>query len=125
MGQRILSVGQCGFDHTRIAHYLRTAFGAQVDGADSFDDAIAALKSGMYDLVLVNRITDFDGSPGVELIRTLKADAGLAQIPVMLVSDQTAAQEIAAAAGAIPGFGKSDLHMNRAHERLKSVLNKL
>lgn len=123
MARRVLSVGQCGFDHMKISRYLRSTFGAEVDGADSFDEAISAIQSGMYDLVLVNRVTDFDGSSGVELIRTLKADPELARFPVMLVSDQVRAQNLAEAEGAFPGFGKADLNTGTAQERLRPILD--
>lgn len=122
MPRRVLSVGQCGFDHTKISRYLANTFGTSVEGADSFDEAVAAIKSGAYDLILVNRISDFDGSSGIELIRTLKADPDLARVPVMLVSDHTSAQSVAESEGALPGFGKSDLHTPTALERLRPLL---
>ena len=64
---RVLSVGQCGFDHRSISGYLADRFGAEVERADSLDDTRDAMRSARYDLVLVNRVLDEDGSSGVEL----------------------------------------------------------
>jgi CheY-like chemotaxis protein len=119
---RVLSVGQCAFDHTRIAHHLEQSFRAQVEGASTFDEALAALRSGPYDLVLVNRVSDLDEAPGIDLIRSVKAESGLADLPVMLVSNYPEAQEEAKALGALPGFGKSDLTSATTRARLEAIL---
>jgi two-component system chemotaxis response regulator CheY len=119
---RVLSVGQCGFDHGTIARRLLKDFGAEVVGAATFEEAVACLRRGGFDLVLVNRITDRDGAPGAELIHTLKADAELGTVPVMLVSNYPEAQDQAASLGALPGFGKSEIGSPQARERLAAVL---
>jgi len=106
---RILDVGQCGADHPAISGMLRKAFDAEVDGADTHKEALDALRAGRFDLVLVNRVGDLDGASGLSLIRAIKADPALAETPVMLVSNLADAQAEAVAAGALPGFGKSEL----------------
>ena len=64
-----------------------------------------------FDLVLVNRVLDLDGSSGLELIQTLKEDPDqpLKATPVMLVSDYPEAAADGRRAGREPGFGKSEL----------------
>lgn len=119
---RVLNVGQCSYDHGSIARQLKKTFGAEVVGASSFPEAVAALRGGGYDLVLVNRVTDRDGSPGLDLIRTVKADPALAGVPVMLVSNYPEAQRQAEGLGALPGFGKAELASARSLERLSAVL---
>jgi two-component system chemotaxis response regulator CheY len=119
---RVLSVGQCGFDHSRIARYFERSFRAEVRGASTFDEALDALRSAPYDLVLVNRITDLDGSRGPDLIRAVKADAGLAGLPIMLVSDHPEAQAEAQELGALPGFGKSGIESETTRARILAVL---
>src|SRR3954470_1596899 len=119
---RILSVGQCAFDHSRIARHLEQAFQAQVLGVSTFDEALGALRSGKYDLALVNRVSDLDGARGLDLIRSIKAEPGLAGVPVMLVSNYPEAQAEAEALGALPGFGKAELTSKETRERLESVL---
>lgn len=118
----VLSVGQCAFDHGRIVRYLETSFHARVQGAATFAEALAALRSERFDLVLVNRINDSDDAPGHELIRSLKADPDFAHIPVMLVSNYPEAQTEAEALGALPGFGKAELTSKATHARLGAVL---
>jgi CheY-like chemotaxis protein len=119
----ILSVGQCAFDHNRISRHLEQSFRAQVLGVSTFDEALGALRSGRYDLLLVNRVSDHDESPGLDLIRDMKADPDLADVPVMLVSGYPEAQETAQALGALPGFGKADLTSKTTSARLEAVLS--
>jgi CheY-like chemotaxis protein len=120
--RRVLSVGQCGYDHGMIARQLNRGFGVEVAGAATFPEALAALRGERFDLVLVNRVSDADGSHGVELIRTLKGDPALASIPVMLVSNYPEAQQKAEALGALPGFGKAEIAQEKAQQRLRAVL---
>jgi CheY-like chemotaxis protein len=106
---RILSVGQCSFDHNSITRHLGQTYGAVVAGADTKGQALVTLRAGEFDLVLVNRVLDSDGSSGVDLIRAIKAEPELAGVPVMLVSNYQDAQTEAQSLGALPGFGKADL----------------
>ena len=110
---RVLSVGQCGYDHAQIVRHLGRHFGMEVIAAHSHEQALESLRAGAYDLVLVNRVGDRDGAPGIELIRRLKADPETTSVPVMLVSNYADAQNEAVALGALPGFGKSDLGRGR------------
>jgi two-component system, chemotaxis family, chemotaxis protein CheY len=122
MAKRVLDVGQCGFDHASISRLIERHFAAKVLGADSVEDALAIMRQGPCDLVLVNRQLDRDGSDGLEIVRQLKADAQLAGTPVMLVSNYPEAQASAIAAGAEPGFGKRDLASDQTRERLAQFL---
>lgn len=106
---RILSVVQCSFDHGSISRHLGKAYGAEVTGADTKGPALTSLRAGKFDLVLVNRVLDVDGTSGIDLIHAIKADPELAPLPVMLVSNYADAQAEAKAAGALTGFGKADL----------------
>ena len=120
---KILNVGQCGVDHPAISGMLRKALNAHVEGADTHDEALETLRAGGFDLVLVNRVGDLDGAPGLGLIRAIKADPSLAETPVMLVSNLPDAQAEAVAAGALPGFGKNDLRGGAA-EKVKAALGR-
>jgi DNA-binding response OmpR family regulator len=106
---RILDVGQCGFDHSSVARHLARTYGAEVSAADTKGQAMTSLRAGEFDLVLVNRVLDGDGSSGLDVIRAIKADADLSHVPVMLVSDFPGAQAEARTLGALAGFGKADL----------------
>ncbi len=119
--RRVLNVGQCGFDHGNIARLLRDHFAADVDRADTLDQAEQRLAAETYDLVLVNRIVDADGAEGLEFIHRLQERSESAP-PVMLVSNLPDAQQAAVAAGAVPGFGKSELTAPATFERLQPYL---
>jgi PleD family two-component response regulator len=121
-GKRVLSVGQCFADHSHIARTFEQAFAAEVVGVDTTLEALEKLRAESFDLVLVNRVYDADGSPGLELIRQVKGDEDLKQTPVMLVSNYDDAQREAVAAGAEPGFGKASLGAPQMINRVKGVL---
>ncbi len=106
-----------------ISRTLEHAFDVRVRGAVARDDALEALRSEPFDLVLVNRIIDGDGSSGLDLIRAIKADPELAEVPVMLVSNYGDAQADAVAIGALRGFGKVELRDPATRDRLAEVLN--
>jgi CheY-like chemotaxis protein len=118
---RVLSVGQCGLDGGRLTRLLRDTFRAQVLSADTQDEALAALRSERFELILVNRVFDLDGSSGLDLIRSIKADDALADTPTMLVSNYPEAQDQAVALGALHGFGKADLGKEKARDALGRV----
>jgi CheY-like chemotaxis protein len=121
--RRVLSVGQCFADHSAISRTLQTQFGVEVVPAEDAEEALARLREEAFDLVLVNRILDRDGSQGLKLIEEMKADQETAQIPVMLVSNYEDSQQQAVAAGAVPGFGKSALGHPQMLSRMKSYLS--
>ena len=106
---RILSVGQCSFDHGSITRHLRMSYRAEVAGANTLSEALVTLRAGDFDLVLINRVLDNDGTSGFDVIRAIKREPGLSGLPVMLVSNHEDAQVEAQSLGALPGFGKVDL----------------
>jgi two-component system chemotaxis response regulator CheY len=121
-GKRVLSVGQCLADNGSITRLLRTTFAAEVVPLDTSREALQRLRDERFDLVLVNRVFDANGEAGLDLIRTVKADEALRDVPVMLVSNYPEAQEEAVAAGAIPGFGKAALHRPDTADLLRRYL---
>jgi two-component system chemotaxis response regulator CheY len=120
--KRVLSVGQCGADHGGISWSLRGEFDAEVVAAATADEALRLLRGKSFALVLVNRVFDYDGSSGVDLIRRLKADEALRSLPVMLVSNYADAQAVAVQAGALPGFGKAELGRAEMFDRVRPFL---
>ncbi|MDB5351533.1 MAG: hypothetical protein JWN86_2780 [Planctomycetota bacterium] len=121
---RILSVGQCGFDHSQISSQLGRALTAEVVAAGTHEEAIAAIRSSTFDLVLVNRIGDRDGASGLDLIRALRTDPSTSTLDVMLVSNYPQAQAEAVALGALPGFGKSELAIGTLPPALAAFKNR-
>ena len=120
--KRVLSVGQCFADHSGITRVLRGAFGAEVIDADSARQALEQLHQEKFALVLVNRVLDADGSSGLELIRAIKADEQLRDVPVMLVSNYEDVQAQAVQAGATTGFGKAALGQPHMLARVEPYL---
>src|SRR5262249_46978859 len=108
-------------DHGSLSRMLRTV-GAEVVGADTFDEALDQLRQGGFDLVLVNRVLDYRGESGLDFISRVKEDESLRQGPVMLVGNYEEAQQQAVERGALPGFGKSALGHPRTLGRLRAVL---
>ena len=107
MAIRILDIGQCGFDGPRMEKLWHKAIGATVDRCASSADALACAAQNDYDIILVNRVLDADGSSGLDVIRSL-IEAGVST-PIMLVSDLPEAQDAAVQLGAVRGFGKAAL----------------
>ncbi len=122
MIKKVLDVGNCGPDHAAISDLL-TTFNVQLTRAHGLDDAMACLRAESFDLVMINRLMDRDGSSGMEIISTIKSDEALARIPVMLISNFPEYQELAVAAGAETGFGKRQLGDAATLELLKKYLS--
>jgi two-component system chemotaxis response regulator CheY len=120
--KRVLSLGQCGADHAAISWTIRSACDAEVVSASTADEALTLLRDEDFDLVLVNRVFDYDGDSGVNFVSRLKADGALKGVPVMLVSNHEDAQAEAVRGGALPGFGKSALRHPQTAARLRQVL---
>ncbi|MFK7768993.1 MAG: response regulator [Mariniblastus sp.] len=108
--KKVLDVGQCNMDHTRISEVLNESFNVEVLRAHSNGEAIEMAKQDSFDLILINRLFDRDGSPGMDTLTQLKSDTNLSEVPVMVVSNFEDAQNAAVAAGAVPGFGKAALN---------------
>jgi len=122
MTRKVLSVGQCGVDHAAISRMLQTHFDVQIHSAGSDSEARNLIKQQQYDLILVNRLYDFDGSPGLPLVEHIKSDPVSQGIAIMLVSNFAEAQQEAIAAGAVMGFGKAELHHPDTISRLAEHL---
>lgn len=122
MTKRVLNVGQCGMDHSAISQFLNEHFDAEVDCSHLPSDTLQLLRNNRYDLVLINRKLDADHSDGLDIIKTLKADAELRDVPVMLVSNYDDAQQSAVSEGAIYGFGKSEYASAEVIGQLKAIL---
>ena len=106
---RIALVGHCGFDSGSLSRFAKEiAPDAEVVRIN--DQAALDEASDPQTLLLVNRVLDgrFDiGGSGIELIREFAARAEAA--PTMLISNFEQSQQEAEAAGALPGFGKSQV----------------
>ncbi len=123
MKKRVLNVGHCGPDHRAIATMLEHHFAADVAAADSLAQTLEMLRAQSFDLVLVNRVFDRNGSDGLEVIRQIKAAPDLAETPLMMITNFPDHQQRAQDAGALEGFGKQALHTSETHAKLKPLLS--
>ena len=122
MRKKVLSVGNCSFDHGKLSRLMNQHFRAEVFAARHTEEAFQRLRAEQFDLVLVNRIFHGNGQQGLDAIRSIKADPELAATPVMLVSNFAEYQAEALAAGAKLGFGKDQFETLDAVESLRQVL---
>ncbi len=117
MTKSVLDVGNCAADHGAIQRLIESQFDATVNAAQDQESALSNLRGQHYDLVLINRIMDWDGSSGLELIEAIQSDDQL-DVPVMLISNYQQHQQRAIELGASPGFGKAELSSPQTIERL-------
>jgi CheY-like chemotaxis protein len=121
--KRVLDVGNCRPDHAAIRRLVEGVFDAEVAQAHGLLDALAALRTAPFDLVLVNRKLDRDHSDGIDIIKAAKADPALAATPMMLITNYAEHQDAAVAAGAERGFGKLEFDQPATRERLATFLS--
>ncbi len=122
MSKHVLDVGQCSPDHQAICAFLDQHFNVEITQTDGPEDTLAELHASRYDLVLINRKLDCDDSDGLEIIKQIKADATLADVSVMLVTNFAEHQDLAVAAGAERGFGKLEYDKPETADRLRAFL---
>jgi response regulator RpfG family c-di-GMP phosphodiesterase len=122
MPTTVLSIGQCRPDSAAIQHYLQSTFGAEVITADTAAASLQLLQTRNFDLVLINRVLDADGSSGMDILKSIRLNESWDTLPVMLVSNYPEWQQAAIAAGALPGFGKAELNRAETREKLAAVL---
>ena len=106
MTKTLLDCGNCGPDFDSIRQMAVTNFGATVLQSHGAEDTLDLLRNSKIDLVTVNRKLDRDYSDGLEVIRAIKSDPVVANVPVMLVTNYEEHQQAAMEAGCVRGFGK-------------------
>jgi len=119
--KKVLSIGQCGFDSSGIKSLVESV-GAEYNESRTFADANNRLLEEAYNLVLVNRVTDADGSLGINFISDLLAKKSDKKPAVMMISNYEEAQSDAIALGALPGFGKQALRDPETRKKIEAAL---
>ena len=118
MARIIGLVGHCGPD----SYMLRSAVKYAVADSDvrmlNDDSSVERAMEAGATLLLINRTLDggFDEEQGVELVRKLKTSHPA--VKTMLISNYADAQSAAVAAGALEGFGKSEIGSPKMKQRL-------
>lgn len=106
---RVILVGHCGADSGMLHRVVGDAL-KNVPVAVCNDERSLESQARPDSLLLVNRVLDgaFSAGGGIDLIRAI---AKRKEKPaMMLVSNYAEAQAEAVAAGALPGFGKSQAY---------------
>ena len=121
MSKRILLVGHCGVDGPRMQSEISDFLAdADVVRINCDQDLACAVDQGA-DLLLINREPlGFEPKLGQDLIRELHEK--YPDQKLVLVSDYDDAQEEATEAGALPGFGKSDIGSPKFEETIRQAL---
>lgn len=117
--KKVLSIGNCGYDDSRIGRML-VALGTSADRAADATEAKTKMGQNHYGLILINRIFDSNGASGIDFVSELKKENP--SLKIMLVSDYPDAQASAISNGALPGFGKSQLSDPDTHAKIKQAL---
>lgn len=97
-GMKILVVDDFSTMRRIIRNLLRDLGLANADEADDGATALPMLKSGKYDFL----ITDWNMPimEGIDLVRTIRADADLRELPILMVTAEARREQIVAAAEA-------------------------
>ncbi len=117
-----LIVGHCDLDHPQITSLLEKNFSAKVTRLKQLKRAMEYLEEQDYCLVIINRIGAFDQESGLELIKKIKDD-GRFKVPLMMVTNYKDQMDKALEAGAVPGYGKDNLHDKATIELLSKYFN--
>lgn len=120
----VMLVGHCGPDAIMLKTVVQRALpGAGVELVNDHEALDAALARDV--VLLVNRELDGEfrsGRGGIDLIRHLTE--AKVKAPMLLVSNFADAQAEAESAGAMPGFGKSDLYNEDTTRRLQDAASR-
>lgn len=120
---RIALVGHCGFDSGSLSRFASDAAPnaevIRINDQKSLDDV-----ANPDTLLLINRVLDGRftvGGSGIELIKTIAQQDHAS--PTMLISNFAESQQEAVAAGALPGFGKSQVGDATVKQRIADVIS--
>ncbi|MEO1618068.1 MAG: response regulator [Planctomycetota bacterium] len=122
MPKTVVDCGNCGPDFHSIRQFMTSHFDAVVIQTHGADDTLEVLRKRDVDLVTVNRKLDRDYSDGLEVVKMIKDDEQLGEIPVMLVTNYEEHQQSAMGAGCVRGFGKLALRDSETAELLHPYL---
>lgn len=122
MTKTLVDCGNCGPDFNSIRQMVKSNFNATVLQTHGAEDTLELLRDRSIDLVMVNRKLDRDYTDGIEIIKQIKADPELCNVPVMLVTNYDEHQEAAMELGAKRGFGKLEIGKQETVAILKPYL---
>ena len=106
MTKTVVDCGNCGPDFHSIRQFVTSNFDAVVIQSHDADDTLKLLREREVALVTVNRKLDRDYSDGMDVVKRIKSDTDIGEVPVMLVTNYEEHQQSAIDAGCVRGFGK-------------------
>lgn len=123
MAKTVIDCGNCGPDFHSIRQLVTSNFDAVVVQTHNAHETLEVLREKQdVALVTVNRKLDRDYSDGLEVVRMIKSDEEVGQVPVMLVTNYEEHQESAMEAGCVRGFGKLAITEPSTVELLQNYL---
>ncbi|MEM9366366.1 MAG: response regulator [Planctomycetota bacterium] len=122
MPKTLVDCGNCGPDFQSIRQMVTTHFDVTVVQTHGLEDTLEVLRSRDVDLVTVNRKLDRDYTDGMDVIRGIKSEPDLGDVPVMLVTNYEEHQQAAIETGATLGFGKLQIDAPETKSLLEPFL---
>ncbi|QEG01674.1 Response regulator receiver domain protein [Stieleria maiorica] len=122
MTKTVVDCGNCGPDFHSIRQFVTSNFDCVVVQSHNAEETLELLRRRDVALVTVNRKLDRDYSDGMEVVKKIKADQQVGQVPVMLVTNYEEHQQAAMEAGCVRGFGKLALRDPGTVELLQPFL---
>ncbi|QDV42702.1 Response regulator receiver domain protein [Stieleria neptunia] len=122
MTKTVVDCGNCGPDFHSIRQFVTSNFDAVVVQSHNAEETLTLLRQRDVALVTVNRKLDRDYSDGMDVVKTIKAEGDVAEVPVMLVTNYEEHQQAAMEAGCVRGFGKLALRDPKTVELLQPYL---
>lgn len=107
-----------------IKNLLRDLGFTNIEEADDGTTALPMLQSGDFDFV----VTDWNmpGMQGIDLLRTIRADDGLKEIPVLMVTAEAKREQIIEAAQAgVNGYIVKPFTAATLKEKLDKIFERL
>lgn len=121
---RILIVDDYSTMRRIIKNLMRELGFANCDEADDGTTALPMLKTGKYDFL----ITDWNmpGMTGIDLLKEVRNDPALAEMPVLMVTAQAKKQEIVRAAEAgVNGYVVKPFTAETMKEKINKIFERL
>lgn len=121
---RILIVDDYSTMRRIIKNLMRELGFANCDEADDGTTALPMLKSGKFDFL----ITDWNmpGMTGIDLLKEVRNDPALAEMPVLMVTAQAKKQEIVRAAEAgVNGYVVKPFTAETMKEKINKIFERL
>jgi two-component system chemotaxis response regulator CheY len=107
-----------------IKNLLKDLGFSNIQEADDGSTALPMLQQGDFDFV----VTDWNmpGMQGIDLLRAIRADAGLKHIPVLMVTAEAKKEQIVAAAQAgVNGYVIKPFTAATLKEKLAKIFDRL